>query len=275
MSQIEGWEPLEKYVGNLVYPDPARRRLTKFFNWCSKTPQQILDLQKTASLSADDGERYRVADLVEKYLKGKTGRLNTKVTDLGTIRGFFQSNRRPIPKIPNLKLRSDRELVSNKLTAEMLQTVLTALRNDPRKRSMILTQFQSFSGVKELMLISQNYGYEIGEKIKADQIPIQLEMKWQRKGNENPYYTFIGAAACQALKEYFEGPRGYPQQGEPIWYGELSKKGEAKKNRKQEPLTALGYRIMWMRLTAPNTHRRIKRERNARNGSGTAQDYTT
>jgi len=252
MSENDPWAPVDNYVSHLKFPDVARRRLGKFFAWAKKNPQEVLDMQKQASLSQDDVERYKVADLVKNFVESIEGQRNTKLTNYGVIRGFFLANYRPLPQIYQFtkKLANDRDRAISKVTPEMLHVILLAVRNDPRKRSMILTQLSTFAGVKELMLINQHYGYLIGEAIRKGKIPIELEMVWQRKTNTDAYRTYIGSFACEALKEYFEKERGWPKEGEPIWYGELSKKGEKKKGRKEEALTDLGYRQMWMRLTA-------------------------
>ena len=252
MSENDNLDPLEKHLKHLAYPDPARRRLVKFFRSVDKTPQEMLDMQKQASLSTDDVERNKVANMVKEFVLSKKGQRNSKRTEFSVINSFFTNSYRQLPKIPYLgkSLKSDRPLVSGKIMAETLRIILTALRNDPRRASMILVQFSGFMGVKELMLVNENYGYEIGEKLKKGTAPIEIEMKWHRKENEDPYHTFISKTACAALREYFEGPRGYPKPQEPVWYAERCVKGQEKKNRKREPLTALGYRQMWMRLTA-------------------------
>jgi len=125
---------------------------------------------------------------------------------------------------------------------EVLRTILESLRNDSRRRSMILTQFGGFMGTKELILVNKTYGHMIGEKLKAgEQGPIEIEMTWQRKGNPEPYHTYLSTMACQELKKYFESSRGYPKQGEPIWYSERAQ-------NRQDPLIENGYRLMFMRL---------------------------
>lgn len=89
------------------------------------------------------------------------------------------------------------------------------------------------------MLINANYGHLIGKEIKAGKTCIELEMKWQRKSHEKAWFTFIGKASIDALREYFEKERGYPKPGEPIWFSN---------HGKNKPLTQVAYCLVWFRL---------------------------
>ena len=204
---MSAWEPLEQHVSQMKAPKELRRRLMRFFRWANKTPAQLLEMQRVARSAKDDKEQFAVLDLVEEYVRSKKGARSTKETDYTCIRSFFAHHRRPLPSDPNFSrnLRGDRPRVTGKITMEVLRTILESLRNDSRRRSMVLTQFGGFMGTKELILVNKTYGHMIGEKLKAgEQGPIEIEMTWQRKGNPEPYHTYLSTMACQELKKYFE-----------------------------------------------------------------------
>jgi len=223
----------------------SARSIEKFCEWAGKGPRELLEMQRATSMSNDEKVRFMVADLVQSYVRELKGRRSYKLTEFSKLKSWFRFHRRKLPDDYDrefiLKLRSDRPATFCKLTAEVLQDALTAVRNDHRKRSMILTQFQSFSGIKELMLINLHYGFFVGYEVKKGVPLIELEMKWPRKQNEKPWYTYIGGDAIEELRRYFEEGRGWPKPEEPIWFHD------------REPGTALtpgGYYQMWSRLLA-------------------------
>jgi len=226
-------------------PEHAKRIILRFCRFCGKSPEELLEMQHRAASSRDEKKRLQVLDLAESYVRSLVGLKSSKKTILSWIRSFFAFHRRSLPedKLFLRSLKSDRERVSGRLTPEVLRNMLISLSGDPRKRSMILTQLQSFSGVRELMLINKHYGHYIGEQIKKGVHPIELEMKWGRKQNEKPWRTYLGKDAVEALKEYFEKDRGYPKLGEPIWYGENP-------SFKDQVLGDAGYSQIFARLLA-------------------------
>jgi hypothetical protein len=246
-------DPVRKTVDPLIldqskrYIDPRRfiRAVERFVAWSGRTPAELLEMQRLASTSQDEKERFKVTDLAQDYVRSLHGRRAYKQLEYGRIKAWFRGHRRKLPDDYDrdfaAELRSDRPSASTKITLDVLRDVLATVRNDPKKRSMILTQLQTFSGVKELILINRHYGQHVGEKVKAEEPIIELEMKWQRKHHLKAWYTFIGRATTSALKEYFDRERGYPGPDEPIWVSSKDPK---------KPFSAIAYRQMWMRLLA-------------------------
>ena len=223
----------------------SARTVERFCELVARSPREVLELQRAASMARDEKEHFMVADMVQGYVRGLKGRKSYKLTEFSKLKSWFRFHRRKLPDDYDRefiqKLRSDRPATFCKLRAEVLRDVLTAVRNDARKRSMFMTQFQSFSGVKELMLINRHYGHFIGCEVKHGASLIELEMKWPRKGNEMPWYTYIGKNGIEELRRYFEGERGYPKPNEPIWLHDFEP---------GIPLSGGGYYQMWSRLLA-------------------------
>jgi hypothetical protein len=106
------------------------------------------------------------------------------------------------------------------MSPDELQTIIRAVSGDPRKQSMFLVQLQSFSGPRELRIIDNTMGVYIGEQVKSGANLIDLYFSEGRKHSENPWHTYIGREACEALRKWFEGRegRGYPTKESPyIW----------------------------------------------------------
>jgi hypothetical protein len=79
-----------------------------------------------------------------------------------------------------------------------------------------------------LEYINLNCGDGIVAQMRQGKHPVRVDMLMGRKTNPEPYHTFIGKDAVEALREYFEKERGWPAKGEPIWIskplGEFQKK---------------------------------------------------
>jgi len=226
-------------------PTHSARAIVRFCEYVGKTPIELLTLQKNANGKSDDAKRFAVVGLVQNFVRDLKGRRAYKVGYYSTIKSWFASNWRALPRdydrkfVGELRDDSDRPETPLVISLDILRDTLTRLRGDPRRRSMIAVQYETFSGVHELIDISNNLAYEIGEKIKRGDNIIELHMRWSRKNHNKSWHTFIGNLGCAALREYFETARGYPKQNEPIWFGNH---GSVK------ALTRKAYSEIWTRL---------------------------
>jgi hypothetical protein len=201
-------------------PKDAIRIVRRFSEFCNKTLTQLLELQTRALTSTDIDERDSVLILAEKFIENFKGRRTTKLLLLSNIRSFFEFHRRPLP--PTRKtwlknLKNDNPKVEGAISPDELQTIVRTVSGDPRKQSMFLVQLQSFSGPRELRIIDNTMGVFISEQLKAGANLIDLYFREGRKHSENPWHTYIGREACDALRKWFE-VRGYPTKESPyIW----------------------------------------------------------
>jgi hypothetical protein len=203
--------PELEWAKNRSDPKDAIRIVRKFSEFCGKTPIQLLELQTRALTSNDIDERDSVLILVEKFIENFKGRRTTKLLLLSNIRSFFEFHRRALP--PTRKswlksLKNDNPKVEGAISPDELQTIVRSLSGDPRKLSMFLVQLQSFSGPRELRIIDNTMGVYIGEQLKAGPNLIDLYFREGRKHSENPWHTYIGREACDALRKWFETTTG-------------------------------------------------------------------
>ena len=56
------------------------------------------------------------------------------------------------------------------------------------------------------------------EQIKNNVHPVKVDLPGSGENDsEGRFLTYIGSDTVQALKEYFQEQRGWPERGEPIW----------------------------------------------------------
>jgi hypothetical protein len=105
------------------------------------------------------------------------------------------------------------------MRANDLHAILTAahVKQDYAMNSMVWTQFQSFSGPGEICYINTHCTRQVTDQLKAGKHPIRVDMLKTRKGNDKPWFTYIGTDAENALREYFDKERGWPTPEDPIW----------------------------------------------------------
>ena len=81
-------------------------------------------------------------------------------------------------------------------------------------------------------------GYELGEHIQTKGInePYRINFLRGRKGNKNPYNTWLGKDCLESWRLYFESERGWPSRGE-----------VAALQREKEPLTKYAFFLVHLR----------------------------
>jgi len=173
------------------------------------------------------------------------GRRATKLTYISIIRSFFEHHGEHVTidkQWIRHKLKSDRAKVEGKVSPEVFDAIIKSVQGDPRKMSMFLVQLQSFSGPRELCIIGNEMGVKVGEAVKNGANLVELHFEEGRKHSENPWHSFIGREACDALRKWF-GVRGYPTKESPyIWPSQ-------KAGKEDMPLTESGVRQVFARVT--------------------------
>jgi hypothetical protein len=225
------------------------RTLRLFSKFTGKSPKELLEIQDEGLKSKDPDEQYRVANMLRQWIEKFQGRKSTKLNYISTVRAFFLYHRRPLPQDTTWvrRLKSDRERVEGKLTPEMFQTLIAASQGNPRTKSMLLTQLQSFSGTRELVIIGNSMGLRVAKELKEGANRIELFFPTGRKHSDKSWYTYIGKDSCAALREWFK-ERGWPDENNPyIW---PSEKIQAKRSGKPQPLTESGVSQVFSRLAA-------------------------
>jgi len=229
-------DPVERWARGLA---PRSRInfvpiLRRFLKWMQADARTLIEWQRQAGPDSE----YEILDKLQQYVReyrsiDKAGKpmpvtLKTKQTIYNVVRSFFIGNRMALPSDKRFgrTLRGEKAPGVARLSVEDIHRL--SLGATLREKSMLLTQFQTLSGIGELEYININCGDEIIAQMRQGKHPVRIDMLMGRKTNPEPFHTFIGKDAVDALREYFEKERGWPAKGEPIWVskplGEFQKK---------------------------------------------------
>lgn len=173
-----------------------------FFRFIGTRPSEAVDYMRKHPSD------YKYVDLLHDWVDGnKYLSVSSKMQRVSTGRGLFLANRAPLPKVWRHRFHSDKEPVICDLSVDDFKKILSSCSLS--FRAAFLVQFQSGSGIGELLYINTHHAEQVWNEIMMGKRIIQLSMPG-RKHNRNtrPYYTFIGADAIKALKNLFHS-RGW------------------------------------------------------------------
>lgn len=195
---------IRRYLDGLA-ESTARNRLPileSFFEFAGVLPYEAVQFQRKNPLS------YRFVDLAYEWLKRDGLMVSSKRTMMGALRGFFVANRAPLPDDKH-RFHSNKTPVVGELKVDEFRKI--AIASNPTYAAAFMVQFQSGSGVGELCYINEHLADHVWNEIRKGKRIIKLNMPGRKsKRNVEPYYTFIGADAVDALKRLFHS-RGWKQ----------------------------------------------------------------
>jgi len=146
---------------------------------------------------------YEILDLVQEWILGKDDlRAGTLQMYYSTIRSFFAHNRAPLPQDPMFKVTGGRPPVQGRLRVEHIKRVIEV--SNPMYRAFWLSVAQGFMGLHEAIQWSNTGLSQLQRSLDAGECPIRIDFPGGRKSNPNPFYTFIGDDAVEALRGYLE-----------------------------------------------------------------------
>jgi len=138
--------------------------------------------------------------------------------------------------------RSSRPRVDRFLDKPTFKEMLDACDacGDKRTKSMLLVQFQSFAGLRELLIIGNSMGLKIGGELRKGANLVPLHFEFRRGGRNENWTSFIGTDASEALRDWF-ATRGWSSPNNPyIW--------PVRQNGKARELTARDVSSAYSRL---------------------------
>ena len=143
---IGGWEPALSWAflrsPRAQKPPESLLVLMRFCWHCRKTPARLLVIARTSKGGV------RVLKMLERWLDSLYLRPNTKIAYFATVHDFFSKSGVPLPLTPLprfIAILLNLKDFNGKIFASMLQ----ACNKDPRMKSMLLVQLQSFSTVSQ------------------------------------------------------------------------------------------------------------------------------
>lgn len=209
MKNIEEYSTVKNWLSRLA-PSTQETQLSyfnRFMKWLmveggsfkDYTPDQLIEYQR----NADNGSRYDMVDLAQRYVRDKPGRINTKNTRYFNIRSFFAHNRCELPRDPGFKVRSTKPPIQGTLTPEEIKKVI--LSCNPAYQAAYLVMFQG--ALDHQMFIYWNtHGFEdLVKQLKSSPDIVKIELPGRKRNrNIKPYYSFIGRDAIEALENWFQ-----------------------------------------------------------------------
>jgi integrase len=161
---------------------------------------------KLAGMSPDDlvafqGEHrdFQVLDDIQRWIGGKSCRVNTKRFAYAVLRSFFMHNRVPLPQDRSFRIVSDEPRVNGSLSVGEVKRILGSCNE--AYRAAFLCMFQGGMGVGELIYWSENGYGDLIKQLREGATLVRLDLPGRKSWrNSRPFYTFIGKDAIEALR---------------------------------------------------------------------------
>ena len=172
--------------------------LIRFYEWCGMDPDQLVSERRKNLESEDFAVKRRIEGLVKDYFRNysKTRSHTTARHDVLCVKSFFKANALPL-KIRNPKYR--RVKMPFILKVKDIKKILD-VSNDLEKL-IILIMFQS--GIRAGTLVKLRYRH-VKEDLEAGNIPICIYLEAYEVKRTQPYCTFLGKEACEALRKHIK-----------------------------------------------------------------------
>ena len=198
-------------------------------------PDELVQYQK----DTDNGSKFEILDMVQRYIGSKHGRLNSKKTVYAVIKSFFAHNRAELPRDPRFIMRGDVEKVVGKLTTSDIRQMV--LSSNKCYRAIFISMFQGGMDTASLLYWSENGLESLREQLRENPDVIKVELPGRRKRkNSAPFYTLIGRDAIKAVKDWMTvRPEGHKQ----IF---LTRSFIDKENGIRAPVSAKSLKIYWL-----------------------------
>jgi integrase len=159
------------------------------------TPDQLIEYQK----AADNGKRFEILDLAQRWIIKMDGRFSYKKSRLTHVRSFFLHNRGELPRDLGFKIHGDLRKVVAELKPEEIKT--TILSCNKVYRALYLSMFQGAMDEERLTYWSTHGLDKLREDLREKPKIIRVDLPG-RKGNEENYYTLLGKDAIDALETW-------------------------------------------------------------------------
>ena len=192
------------------------------------TPDELVAFQEEVVNNA----RFRILDLIQRYVSSLSGRVSTKTRAYSALRSFFMHNRVELPKDTSFRIRSDTPPVEGTLTIEELKNVVLGAK--PVYQAVLLSMFQGGMGVAEFEYWNLNGWPALREALRRDAVVVKCEMPGRKTAlNIRPFHTYIGGDAIRAIRDWL---RHRPEGAEAIFT-----------NQYRDPITTNAVKLYWKR----------------------------
>lgn len=223
---------VQHWLGRL-HPNSTNTALTRFalfmdwltgqLGWRDSTPTSLVTFQKAAF--SDPVRQFEILNLLQKYILNECNHMSveTKKQAYTVVRGFFEHNRVSLPRDKSFKIRGAKAPRQVTLDIDSLRQLVLSLREEYRPIGFLLVY--SLLDLERFIWFNQHGWHErmgvkgrtpsIREQIERGSSRLKIEFEG-RKGNNRPYYTFLGGYGFKVFSDYLS-KRGEIKKGEPIF----------------------------------------------------------
>jgi len=238
-AKIENYESVRNWLSRLR-PSSAESyifQLKRFYKWMRKngveigklSPDELVVLQSEASNS----ERFKVLDVLQRYVGENHSTLSYKKKMYQSIRSFFLHNRAELPQDRSFNIRGDKPKTVGTLTIDEVRLIILASK--PVYQAAFMCMIQGGMGGDEVCYWSMNGWAKLEEDLKGDPDLVEVELPGRKaKRFENPYFTLIGGDAIEALRKWLP----YRPENSPYIFT----------NQYDEAITPHALGIYWVRV---------------------------
>lgn len=173
-----------------------------------KSPEELLEFQRRARKSDDDGEEYLILDKIDEFLhEHEDWRIGYQRKVLSTVRSFFKVNRAPLPEASEItrNLRSNVAPVRKNLTVKHLKRIVDG--KSRLYRAIFMSMLAGGMGMDEVIEWSDQGIAELRKALRDIRFSpdgkraIRIDLK-PRKGSHQPSYTFVGGDALEEVEKW-------------------------------------------------------------------------
>jgi len=203
-TKIEDYESVRNWLSRMR-PSSAESyvfQFKRFYKWMQKngvelgklSPDELVVFQSEASNS----ERFKVLDVLQRYIGENHSTLSYKKKMYLSVRSFFLHNRAELPHDRSFNIRGDKPKTLGTLTIDEVKLIILASK--PVYQAAFMCMIQGGMGGDEFCYWCENGWPKLEEDLKGKPDLIEIELPGRKaKKFESPYYTIIGRDAIEAI----------------------------------------------------------------------------
>jgi hypothetical protein len=265
MTNLEEYETVNKWLSRLSQSTRNVNIIifSKFMEYLkqgqgkfnSLTPDELVEFQKNAS----NGELYDILDEIQGYINSQQNiRYNSLRKYYSTLRSFFAHNRVELPRDKSYRVKSEVPQVRGLLTPEEVRSM--ALASKPRYKAIFLSLLQGGMGLEEFDYWNKTGWPSLKDQLARSTRLVRVDLPGRKmKKHTQPYYTFLGRDAVDAIRNYVEHFR--PDKTDAIFYDQNG--NPVSKGSVQDYWKRLSYRVG---LVKPQREKDLKARAKVRHG---------
>ena len=204
---FENYESVRNWLSRLR-PSSAKTYLfqfNRFHKWMQKNeielaklnPDELVILQSEATNS----ERFKILDVLQRYVGENHATLSYKRKMYKSIRSFFLHNRAELPQDRSFNIRGDKPKTLGTLKIDEVKLIILASK--PVYQAAFMCMLQGGMGGDEICYWGKHGWTKLKEDLKSDPDLIEVDLPGRKmKKFEKPYYTLIGRDAIETLRKW-------------------------------------------------------------------------